>query len=518
VTASAPSGPWWDDRRLLILVVLAMAAPLLWPPVAPFVDLPGHLGRYRVQLGLASSVDLQRYYGFEWRLIGNLGIDLLVVPLAPVLGLERSVKLIVMAIPVLTAAGLLGVARQVHGRVPPTALFALPFAYAYPLMFGFVNFALSMALGLLAFAFWMRMAGRDKLRAILFVLIGLMIWVCHTFGWGLLGVLIFTSEWVIAHRGGKGLISSAWTAGLRCLPLLPPALLMLLWRAGDQAGGSTGDFFIWILKLQAVRQSLADHWPLFDMASLAIVAVVLVLAGRAASFHYSQRLGFSAVILFAVFLCLPRVIFGSAYADMRLFPYVLAIGLIAIRPAPEAPRRLLSIVAILGFLFAGVRLAGTTISLAVFSERQQQALGGLDHLPRGARLVSFVGGACRTGWLSQRLEHVPSLAIVRRDAFSNDQWALEGAQLLTIRKDDAPGYVEDPSQLVRDPGCPLPYWKTLDEALSGLPRNAFDYVWLIDPPRHDPRNLSGMTRLWTNGSDSLYRIDVRTPETKKGQP
>jgi hypothetical protein len=56
------------------------------------------------------------------------------------------VKLIILTIPVLTVGGLLWVAYEVHGRVPPTALFAVPFAFNFPFLFGFVNFALAMAL------------------------------------------------------------------------------------------------------------------------------------------------------------------------------------------------------------------------------------------------------------------------------------------------------------------------------------------------------------------------------------
>ena len=55
-------------------------------------------GRYRVQLDLLTSPDLQQYYGFDWQLIGNLGIDLLVVVLEPLFGLEASVKLIVAVV------------------------------------------------------------------------------------------------------------------------------------------------------------------------------------------------------------------------------------------------------------------------------------------------------------------------------------------------------------------------------------------------------------------------------------
>ena len=99
------------------------------------------------------------------RAIGNLGVDLLMMALAPLIGLEPAVKLIVLAIPPLTVAGFLWVAREVHGRVPPTAYFAIPFAYGHPFMFGFVNFALSMAFAFLAFGLWLRLGRLGRTAA-----------------------------------------------------------------------------------------------------------------------------------------------------------------------------------------------------------------------------------------------------------------------------------------------------------------------------------------------------------------
>ena len=126
---------WWESRALALALVLASAIPLLWPDIAPLVDLPGHMGRYRVQLDLAASPDLQQFYTFRWALIGNLGVDLLVEALAPLIGLEAAVKLVVLTIPPLTVGGLLWVAHEVHGRIPPTAFFALPF-FAFDGFFG----------------------------------------------------------------------------------------------------------------------------------------------------------------------------------------------------------------------------------------------------------------------------------------------------------------------------------------------------------------------------------------------
>ena len=92
--------------------------PLLWPDIPPLVDLPGHMGRYRVQLDLHTYPWLTDWYDFHWQLIGNLGIDILVQIFAPMFGLELTVKLIVMAIPALIVVGLLWIAREVHGRIP----------------------------------------------------------------------------------------------------------------------------------------------------------------------------------------------------------------------------------------------------------------------------------------------------------------------------------------------------------------------------------------------------------------
>src|SRR5258708_8459426 len=91
--------PWWETRLFLALVVMATMVPLIYPGVPPLVDLFGHMGRYRVELDLRHSPFLQLYYDYHWAAIGNLGVDLLVIPLGRLIGLELAVKLIVLSIP-----------------------------------------------------------------------------------------------------------------------------------------------------------------------------------------------------------------------------------------------------------------------------------------------------------------------------------------------------------------------------------------------------------------------------------
>src|SRR3954463_15882010 len=137
VEMKAEARPWWEGRLCLALVVFATTIPLLYPAIPPLVDLLGHMGRYRVELDLGRSAYLRDYYNYHWAAIGNLGVDLLMMALGPVIGLEPATKLIVLLIPPLTVAGFLWGAREVDGRVPPTAYFAIPFAYGHPFMFGF---------------------------------------------------------------------------------------------------------------------------------------------------------------------------------------------------------------------------------------------------------------------------------------------------------------------------------------------------------------------------------------------
>ena len=153
-TAAAKQGdarPWWEAPWFLALVVLATMIPLLYPPIPPLVDLFGHMGRYRVELDLDQSPWLQQYFDYHWAAIGNLGVDILVLLLAPVMGLEPAVKLIVLADPAADGhRASCGWRAKCMGGSRRRAFFALPFIYGYPFLFGFVNFTLSVAFAFLA--------------------------------------------------------------------------------------------------------------------------------------------------------------------------------------------------------------------------------------------------------------------------------------------------------------------------------------------------------------------------------
>lgn len=497
---------WWQTRWFALALTLFATLPLLYPPILPLVDLPGHMGRYAVQLDPAGP--LSEWYAFRWHLIGNMGVDLLIIPMAKLFGLELGVKLIVMLIPAMTVAGILSIAREVHGRIPPTALFALPLAYGHPFVFGFVNFSLAMAMALLSFALWLRMArtGALKWRPFVFLPLACVIWVTHTFGWGMLGLLCFSGETMRQRDLGKGWIAAAFNAATACLPMAVPLIPMLVWRSG--AKDMTGDWFDWETKQRYIIMTFRDRWVDFDLLSLIVLFGVLITGLKSRSLRFSRNLGFSAVVLIAVYILLPRIIFGSAYADMRLTPYLFMIAILAIRPLPAANVKFLGLLACLGLAFYGARIGAHTASFAQASARYDRALVALDHIPQHSRVAAFTQRTCYVEWSTNRMEHLSALAIIRRQSFSNDQWEVSGANLMDTIKTDAPGFAYDPSQLtvLRFCGGRTP-WKSMDTTLRTLPRAAFDFVWLMDPPRYDARLASDMTLVWADGTDRLYRIN-----------
>ncbi len=473
--------PWWEGRPFVAAMILLAFVPLLYPPFPPLVDLPGHMGRFKVAADGATSPYLSQWYSFRWLLIGNLGVDVLAIPLAKLIGIELATKLVVMTIPPLTVAGMLWVAREVHNRLPPTVAFALPLAFGHPFMFGFLNFSLSIALAFLGFGLWLRLGRLDKskLRALLFVPISFIVYFAHTFGWGTLGLLCFSAEAVRQHDSGcswwKAPFRAAYHASVMALPLV----LMLLWRS-DAAGGETKGWFLWNFKWEYFIRAFRDRWEWFDLVALGMVILIPLFALIHRRLVLSRNLAFSGLMLAACFILLPRLIFGSAYADMRLVPYTLAIFVLAIRFKAETMYPLAKILAFAGLAFLLARTAGTTASLAIAADRQSRQLSVLDSVPRGSRVVSLAWAPCE-GWAMRRGDHLPSMVIVRREGFANDQWPLAGSSLLITSYPEAGWFKGDPSGVVRSEGCRregVPY----SLSLRAIPRDAFDYLWLIDVP------------------------------------
>ena len=506
VSPSLDRPAWWQTRAAAVLFILAAAIPLIYPAVPPLVDLPGHMGRYRVELDLADVPDLQRYFTFHWRLIGNLGVDLLVVPLSKIFGLELAAKLIVATIPALTVAQFLAVAKQVHGRVPATALLALPLAYSQPFNWGFLNYTLSMAFALLAFAWWLRLEaqGRLRLRSMLFVPLAALLYVAHAGGWIAFCAMAFASEIVRNRKADAGWPGTLALSLRQSLVFGLPIVMMILWR-GNAVQPAFQDWLGFEVKLFWLISLFRYNSQGFETALALSLFGALGLAAIRLRKSFSPVLILSAAFLFAMFLFLPWRVLGAAQADMRIAPYMVALALLA--PGLPGPTgRASREVALAGAALYAMLLTQRTIDFARAADDQEQQLSALSHIPKGADVTSLANSDCREGWNLTLNGHLGSYVILRRDGFSNDQWLTPGINLLGLRDPVHGGFAEDPSQMVTPGRCPIVGYATrVDPTIAAATLGPSDYLWLIDIRPDDPRVLKGWRRVWQYRASALYR-------------
>lgn len=508
-TPPPPKG-WWNHPIFLGLLVVAAMVPLLYPTIPPFTDLPGHMGRYQVELSDPHSPLRTVYYGFHWHFLANLGVDLLIVPMARIFGLELGLKIIVICIPALVATGILWTAREAHGRVPPPALFALPLVYGFPLIWGFVNFCFSVALALNAYALWLRLdrLGKRRLRVWLFVPIGILLTVAHIFGWAVLCLLAFAAELARARDTGDSFAKSFWDAGLGCLALAPPILLLLFWRSGD-TGGVTGGFLYWRSKYVYLISAVRTQSMPFDIACVYLFCGLIGFGLSGFWLRMNRALGIASLMLMIAYIVLPRMLLNSAYADMRLAPYVLLIALAALT-LRSGNRIEAAVVAGVATALYLTRILILTLNFAGHDAANERQLEALNHILPGSRVFAEVALPCLGRWETSRMDHLGSMAVVRRGAFVNGQWADPGAQLLTITYAPAKGYAEDPTQILRPYACRAARAKKYPRGINYLPHDAFDYVWLIDMPKKNWNSFPGLEPIWTGRDHGiLYRVHPR---------
>lgn len=395
---------WWETRWFVAIAVLIACLPLFWPTIPPLTDIPGHIGRYRVMLDDGTG-PLARWYTFEWRWVGNMGAELLVAGLRHGLEVESATKLVALMTVALTVIGFFAISRAAHNRVSPYALFALPLVYNHPFHTGFLNFSLAIALAFNGLALWIRLE-RYRWRSIAFVPLSLVVYTVHIFGYAVLALLAFAAE---LARTRQPVVAS-----LACWPFAFPFVLLVLAGSGGQ--GVTVGFFDIHEKLILVLRAFRDRWFWLDLATLEIIIIVFLTA-RKCHATMSPTLSLGTLSLAVAFLLLPSWLFGSAFADMRLVPFVFILALLALAPTPEMTPRSTRAIALAGFAFFIARIAVSTVSLALVSDHYDRALAGLDHVPRGSRIASLVSPNCANPWAMTRLDHLGGLAIAAARLF-----------------------------------------------------------------------------------------------------
>ena len=181
-------------RAGILLLALLAALPVLLVPVPGMVDLPNHIARFRIFQAAGTGGPLDALFVAQWRWIGNLGVDLPVYHLAPLLGVEGASRLVVALIAPLTLLGVLALARAAHGRATGAAAIALSLVFSHPWYYGFINYCLGAALALIVAAAWIARPPARLLPALGFGVAAIAVWTAHLGGWAILLMIVAGAE------------------------------------------------------------------------------------------------------------------------------------------------------------------------------------------------------------------------------------------------------------------------------------------------------------------------------------
>lgn len=483
--ASALPKAWWQSRLYLSALLIVSLSPYAFLSFPPLTDLPGHLARFAIAADGGANTTFARYFDHHWRPVGNMGVDVLVAVLEPLFGVKLATKLVVLSIPPVFIAGMWYLSHTVSGSVPPTMALVAVLPFSNPYVFGFVNFMLGLALLPFILAVWISLGRtrRSTMRAAIMLVAATMLYLTHAFAWGLLGLAAFGAELHIRTCRGEGWRPALPASIVAMWPLcLPVAHLAYLAAQSDGAGAIANGWFGWQWKLLQIVHLFRDHDPTLDLVPLASMLLVAAVTVWPKSPLWTQRgpLLVAGLVLLVAFVLIPRMLFNSAYADIRVLPAMAALLLLAVRPSS---REAGWVVAILATAVLLLRVGTIAWSGRLAATQIEERLAVTAKVESGSRVLILQSKPRSSNrWSLHRGSMIGGLLIADRGVFANSLWSLGETGLLEHRADAPDGFDTDPSHLVRLDDSGPPRYRTYEEALADFPRDEFDYLWLIDVP------------------------------------
>lgn len=505
----------WAVAALLILAI--SLAPFFIVEVPAVLDYPNHLARYFI-LAHPHDPNLAKMYAPQWRLVPNLGMDILgralLVFLPPHVG-GRILLALSLAAPL---AGTVLYARAAFGRWTWWSLGSGVLAFNGIFILGFMNFLLSLGVALTGAAAWRIWRRRERLRlaALGGALIGLGAFFCHVLGFAYFALLIAADETEALYRlRQQGLFtwSRARSTMLVLAAALGPTLVLYALIHGVTARDA---WMVWLWRSKLIgclTPFMAYDWRMTELTAVVVCGVIILVWRRS---RPAGGVVLALSLLCALFLMAPFFAAGAAFVDFRLA--LMAALLLFAGLAPRlTPRAGMAVGAALALVIAG-RMAHVTANWQGRARDLADLRISLAHVEPGAKILPVrtdypenpPQGAGRILPHVERLdEHLGALAVIERHAFWPRLFANPSQQPLRVKP---------PYDRIAAPEEPIISWQSLFVTTPtardvgwypGLTdwRAQFDYVLLLGP-KPPPGNIpSGLTLIRAGEAASLYRID-----------
>ncbi len=472
-------------RTVLRLTGICILAAMLLAPIwivafPPLLDYPNHLARAFVLAHLKDShFSFQQFYRADWGAYPYLGVDASLAVLGSMFPIETAgrvyLSLCVLALP----AAVWFFLRHAQPDSEAASFWALLIAYNVFFLEGFLNFALSLAVGFFALGLWLAWLGkRGAARWIAALVAFTALYFTHLLGFGIAG-LIVVAYLAVSRRPIR---DWAWSGALA----LPGAAFYFhSSRAGMKAGKVV--FHGLSDKLDSLGMILHGYWPWLDWISLGALALWFGLAWwRNPDFHWDRKWLIISALLFASFWAIPWMWADGSDLDIRVLPFLFVAILASAGVGPRA--KWLAAIPVL--LFA-VRTASVTQHFVAVQPDLAGLARSFESVPRDALVLPIVEGD--EDPIERPFTHFWAYGVIRRSWFS--------PYLM-----DVPG--ETPMRIVHDSYTPDGFWNLIYEEAPDWKQaqNDYDYAWAYDVPRFSAGLAAIGERIYSYGSLEVYRI------------
>ena len=461
------------------LLMLA-AIPILTQPLPPIEDYVNHLARMHVIASVGSDPDLARFYEIKWQIVPNLMMDLIVPPLAHVMGIYKAGQAFTLMAFALIISGTFALNRALFSRWSLVPLAAVPLLYNYLFMIGVMNYMFGIGLVLWATAAWIALRERAwPWRMAVSAAFGIALFFCHLFALGVYGLALLAIEisrlWSRRSEPLLPRLIDFCATGLPFLPVLPLLLMSPTWGlSGQNVWDSIG-------KLDGLKYivEIYSDTVAFMLIGAFAVGIVWSLRHRLLRFH---PVGLMLLAVGGVaYMALPRMMFATYMADQRL-PIALVFPLIACINIEMRHRLVRRGFLALALILLLVRVTEVNVHWASLSSNTLEFRDSLKRIKRGSTvLVVYANAASGDDVRDLGLVHAPCLAMIERSALVTTAFTVEGKQVMQVR-DDYRNQVDtrdgDPPTLAQ---LLLAAEKHLDDKKvywHGWEKN-FDYVYVL---------------------------------------
>ena len=474
------------------VLFLAVLMPVLTTKVPAFDDYANHLARVDLIALHGSDALLNRFYSIRWRLVPNLGLDVLLPWLANTIGLFASGKMFVAASMLLLLTGPHAIQLALYRRLSAGPLVAAPFAYSMITKMGLLNYELGIGLALFATAGWVALRQTHPLlRALVSAGCVLAIFFCHLVALAVYGLAIGSFELWLLGAQPRPLRRIVTDLAVLVLPFVPAIPLLLLGPA-DHAAAIPWQWGGVHTRLDGLRYVVQAYYRDADVAAMAAAVAGFLWAVRRRILYFPPFGWIFLAVAAVVYLVTPDMAMGSWGAAGRLpTAFLLVIlGFLHWDLSSHRLRRAFLLAVVVLTLF---RAAAVEAVFWRFDRIRVDFETSLKQVSPGSRILIANNYPNEVEALTAP-EELPCLAIIERSSLVSIAYSHPLQQILVVNppyRAMTGGYDDAP--------IPLPV--LLDPSLYGTARNR---------PIYDPSGRVYWSD-WTHDYDYLYVLNPADP-------